>query len=71
MAEWDDREDELRGRVSELVPAFRAGFGITPDYTPLMYGQGARSLTEASPAADIIARMVGDAEQCLARLAGW
>jgi nitronate monooxygenase len=70
MAEWDGREDELRERVAELVPAFRAGFFATPDYSPLMYGQGARSVTETLPAAEIIARMVGDAERCLARVAG-
>ena len=66
IAQWHGREAELRERLEEVVPAFKAGFRTgAPDFSPLMYGQGARSVERQQPAERIIADISDAAERRL------
>jgi nitronate monooxygenase len=66
--EWEGREDELRGRLDEVLPTFRPALRAgDPAVTPLIYGEGARAVSRRQPAAAIIQELVSEAERRLGR----
>ena len=66
IEQWHGREAELRERLEEVVPAFKAGFRTgAADFSPLLYGQGARSVERHQPASRIIAEISDAAERRL------
>lgn len=70
VEQWHGREDELRERLDELLPELRPPMKAQdPDYTPLIYGEGAAAVTARRPAAEVIAGLVHDASARLAAAA--
>ena len=71
IEEWAGREGELRARRSEvgakMVAAFQAG---DTSYAPLFIGQDAGLIDSIEPAAEILRRIVADAEAALRRSRG-
>ena len=70
IEEWAGREGDLRARRSEvgaaMVAAFQSG---DASYAPLFIGQDAGLIDSILPAAEIVHRLVADAEAALARAA--
>jgi enoyl-[acyl-carrier protein] reductase II len=68
LAEWDGRTDELADRADELgtemIDAILAGDGH--EYVPFA-GQSAGLIDDILPAAEIVRRTVGEAQNALAR----
>jgi NAD(P)H-dependent flavin oxidoreductase YrpB (nitropropane dioxygenase family) len=68
IEEWSGREGELRARRAEvgaaMVAAFKAG---DASRAPLFIGQDAGLIDSLLPAADLVRRLVADAEAALAR----
>ena len=67
---WAGREGELRARRSEvgaeMAAAFKAGDASS---AALFFGQDAGLIDSIEPAADLVARLVADAEAALRRAA--
>jgi nitronate monooxygenase/enoyl-[acyl-carrier protein] reductase II len=68
--EWHGREDEARRERDALVGQLRAamGAGTAHELLPIM-GEVAGAIHEILPAAEIVARMVDDADRILRTLA--
>ena len=68
IEEWAGREGELRARRSEvgaaMVAAFQSG---DASYAPLFIGQDAGLIDSILPAAEIVRRLVADAEAAIRR----
>jgi NAD(P)H-dependent flavin oxidoreductase YrpB (nitropropane dioxygenase family) len=68
VEEWAGREGELRARRSQvaakMLAAFQAG---DASYAPLFIGQDAGLIDSIVPAADLVRRLVADAEAALHR----
>ena len=65
---WRGREHELRAQLDDVLPTFRSALRSgDPDYTPLIYGEGAASVSRRQSAADIISEITSDAQRRLSR----
>ncbi len=65
---WHGQERELRAQLEDVVPTFRSALRSgDPDYTPLIYGEGAASVSRQQSAADIISEITSDAQRRLSR----
>ena len=70
IEEWAGREGELRARRSEVGAAMAAAFQSgDASYAPLFIGQDAGLIESILPAAEIVRRLVSDAETALRRAA--
>jgi NAD(P)H-dependent flavin oxidoreductase YrpB (nitropropane dioxygenase family) len=68
---WAGREGELRARRSEVGPAVRRAFEAGDrDWAPLFIGQDAGLINEVLPAAEVVRRLVAEAEAALRRASG-
>jgi enoyl-[acyl-carrier protein] reductase II len=68
IRELQDRPDELKSNREAVAAKVEAAFDKEDaDFVPLYMGQGAGAITEILPVAEIIRRMVADAETALAR----
>lgn len=66
MERWAGREWLLRQRQAEVMAAVQAARQAgDPEETPLSYGQDAGLIREIAPAAEIVRRIVSDAETIL------
>lgn len=69
IEEWAGREGELRSRRSGVGAAMDAAFKAgDASYAPLFIGQDAGLIDTILPAAEIVRRLVADAEAALARV---
>lgn len=72
IEEWAGREDELRKHRSRIGAAMVAAFGSgDASYAPLFIGQDAGLIDSILPAAEIVRRLVADAEAALRRAAAF
>ena len=68
IRDWNDRLDELKLNADSVAAQIQqARDAGNAEYTPLYAGQGAGAITEILPVAEIIKRMVAEAEVSLAR----
>ena len=68
IEEWAGREGELRARRAHVGPAMVAAFQAGDvSYAPLFIGQDAGLIESIVPAADLVRRLVADAEAALRR----
>lgn len=69
---WHGREDELIANLEAELPGFRMALRAgEADVTPIIYGEGARSVRAVRPAADILHELVADAADYLRRAVGF
>lgn len=66
--EWHGREDELRGRLVEMIPAYTAARERGDfDIAPLLFGKSAACVNSIRPAAEVLRSGCDEAEQQLRR----
>ena len=71
VEEWTGREGELRARRGEVGERMRRAYAEGDRaQAPLFYGQDAGLIDALEPAGEIVARLVREAEEILARLSG-
>ena len=63
--QWQGREQELRERREELLPAHQAAYMKDPDEMALHFGQSAGSVSAIRPAAEVVRSICEDAERVL------
>jgi len=70
IRKWHGREAELRARVDDVVPEWRAGSQrLDRDVIPLLYGLSVDSVRAVRPAADVVREVCETAAWCLGRYA--
>jgi nitronate monooxygenase len=70
VRDWHDRLDELKLNAQSVDLQIQEARELNnPEYVPLYAGQGAGAINEILPVAEIIQRMVSEAEISLARAA--
>ena len=71
IAKWRGRDADLLAVAESEGPAYREAFMAgDPDRAAAIYGEAAGLITDAPPAAEIVARMVAEAAEQLRRGAG-